>query len=40
MEQFYNAGKKARRMMAGKLYPLELVEEVEEALIEFRKQHK
>ena len=37
MKQFYDAGKKARRMMAGKLYSLELVEEVEKALIEFRK---
>jgi TRAP-type transport system periplasmic protein len=36
MTQFYEAGKKARRMMAKKLYSLELVEEVEKALIEFR----
>ncbi len=34
---FYEKGKEARRMMAGKLYPLELVEEVEQALIEYRK---
>ncbi len=37
LKQFYEKGKEARRMMAGKLYPLELVEEVEQALIEFRR---
>ena len=36
MQSFYDAGKKARRLMAGKLYPLKLVEEVEQALMEFR----
>ena len=40
MTQFYNAGEKARRLMAGKLYSLELVEEVENALIEFREGNK
>jgi len=36
MTQFYDAGKRARRMMVKKLYPLKLVEEVEKALEEFR----
>ena len=40
MTQFYEAGKKARRMMAGRLYSLQLVEEVEKALVEFRKNQK
>jgi TRAP-type C4-dicarboxylate transport system substrate-binding protein len=40
LKLFYEKGKEARRMMAGKLYPLELVEEVEQALIEYRKQEK
>ncbi len=38
MSQFYEAGKKARRMMAKKLYSLELVEEVEKSLIDYRKR--
>ncbi len=37
LKLFYEKGKEARRMMAQKLYPLELVEEVEQALIEYRK---
>lgn len=37
MQQFYQAGKDARRMMVNKLYPLELVEQVENALNDFRK---
>ncbi len=37
LKLFYEKGKEARRMMAGKLYPLELVEEVEQALFEYRK---
>ncbi|OQX95679.1 ABC transporter substrate-binding protein [candidate division KSB1 bacterium 4572_119] len=36
MKQFYEAGKKARRMMVPRLYPLSLVEEVEQALDKFR----
>ena len=36
VKQFYQAGKRARRLMAPKLYSLELVEEVEKALEEFR----
>ena len=36
LQIFYEKGKEARRMMAGKLYPLELVEEVEQALEEYR----
>lgn len=36
LRSFYETGKEARRMMVGKLYPLELVEEVEQALAEFR----
>jgi len=39
LKLFYEKGKEARRMMAGKLYPLELVEEVEQALIDFRKSN-
>ncbi len=39
LKLFYEKGKEARRMMAEKLYPLELVEEVEQALIEYRKQN-
>jgi len=37
---FHDKGEEARRMMAGKLYPLELVEEVEQALIEYRNLQK
>jgi TRAP-type C4-dicarboxylate transport system substrate-binding protein len=37
LKLFQEKGKEARRMMAGKLYPLELVEEVEKALVEYRK---
>lgn len=37
LQSFYEKGKEARRMMASKLYPLELVEEVEQALEEYRK---
>ncbi len=37
MQQFYQAGKDARRLLVDKLYPLELVEQVEQALIDFRK---
>ena len=37
MAHFYEAGKIARRMLVPKLYPLSLVEEVENALEEFRK---
>ncbi len=37
LQMFYEKGKEARRLMAGKLYSLELVEEVEQALLEFRK---
>ena len=40
MQKFYEHGKEARRMMVNKLYSLELVEEVEKALIEFRKNKK
>ena len=40
MERFYQAGKKARRLMAPKLYSLELVEEVEKALQQFRENKK
>jgi TRAP-type C4-dicarboxylate transport system substrate-binding protein len=40
LKLFYEKGKEARLMLAGKLYPLELVEEVEQALVEFRKQEK
>ena len=36
LKLFYEKGKEARRMMAGKLYPLALVEEVEQALVEYR----
>lgn len=36
MQSFYDAGRQARRLMVGKLYPLNLVEEVEQALMEFR----
>ncbi|NOZ60564.1 MAG: ABC transporter substrate-binding protein [Calditrichaeota bacterium] len=36
VEQFYQAGKRARRMMVPKLYSLKLVEEVEKALDDFR----
>ena len=35
---FYEKGKEARRLMAGNLYSMELVEEVENALIEFRQK--
>lgn len=38
LKLFHEKGREARRMMAGKLYPLELVEEVEQALIHYRKQ--
>jgi len=37
LKLFQEKGKQARRMMAGKLYPLELVEEVEQVLSEYRK---
>ena len=40
LKLFHEKGKEARRMMAEKLYPLELVEEVEQALIQYRKQIK
>ncbi len=40
MQSFYEAGKKARRMMVPKLYSLELVEEVEQSLIDYRKSMK
>ena len=36
VKQFYKAGKRARRLMAPKLYSIELVEEVEKALEAFR----
>jgi len=36
LKLFQEKGKQARRMMAEKLYPLELVEEVEQALVEYR----
>ena len=39
LKLFRDKGKQARRMMAKKLYPLELVEEVEKALVEYRKLH-
>lgn len=37
LKLFQEKGKEARRMMAEKLYPMELVEEVEQVLIEYRK---
>ena len=37
LKLFHEKGKEARRMMAEKLYPLELVEEVEQALVDYRK---
>jgi len=37
---FYDKGKEARRLMANKLYSLELVEQVEHALNEYRKQNQ
>ena len=40
LKLFYEKGKEARRMMAEKLYPLELVEEVEQTLVEYRKLPK
>lgn len=40
LKLFQEKGKAARRMMAGKLYPLELVEEVEQALWEYREKMK
>jgi len=39
LKLFYEKGKQARRMMAGKLYPLELVEEVEQALVQYRQEN-
>lgn len=38
MKYFYEKGKKARRLMAGSLYPMQLVEDVEKALADFRNQ--
>ena len=40
LETFYEKGKDARRLMAQKLYPMSLVEEVETALTEFRNKPK
>lgn len=40
LKLFHEKGREARRMMAGKLYPLELVEEVEQALVEYRDVQK
>lgn len=40
LKLFQEKGKEARRMMAGKLYPLELVEQVEQVLVEYRKLQK
>jgi TRAP-type C4-dicarboxylate transport system substrate-binding protein len=40
LKLFQEKGKQARRMMAGKLYPLELVEQVEQALVEYRNSQK
>ena len=40
LKLFYEKGKEARRMMAGKLYPLELVEEVEQTLMDYRNNQK
>lgn len=40
LKLFHDKGKEARRMMAGKLYPLDLVEAVEQALIEYRNPKK
>ncbi len=37
---FHEKGKEARRMVVGKVYPLELVEEVEQALVEYRNLEK
>ena len=37
LKLFYEKGKEARRMMAGKLYAMELVVQVEQALAEYRK---
>ncbi len=37
---FKQKGKKARRLMAGKLYPLQLVKDVEKALEEYRTSKK
>jgi len=39
LKLFFEKGKEARRMMAGKLYPMELVEEVEQALVDYRKSN-
>jgi len=39
MAFFYEKGKQARRLMAGSLYPMELVDDVEKALADYRKQN-
>lgn len=39
-QEFLDKGKTARRLMAGKLYPMSLVEEIEQALAEYRKNEK
>ncbi len=39
-QEFLDKGKAARRLMAGKLYPLSLVEEIEQALAEYRKNQE
>ena len=38
IKMFEEVGKKARRLMVGKLYSLELVEEMEQALEQYRKE--
>ncbi|MFZ5515105.1 MAG: TRAP transporter substrate-binding protein DctP [Candidatus Zhuqueibacterota bacterium] len=38
MNFFYEKGRQARRLMVGALYPLELVDDVEKALADFRSQ--
>lgn len=38
MKFFYEKGKEARRLLAGELYTMELVEDVEKALADYRKQ--
>lgn len=40
LEIFYEKGKEARRLLVNKLYSLSLVEEVENALKEFRNEQK
>ena len=39
LKLFYERGKTARRLLVDKLYPLQLVEEVEQALEEYRKRN-